>query len=193
MIAYLNGIIAHKSQFIKKDNFVIVTVSGVGYKVYVIDRLLNDLRLGQEVELYTYTQVAETVLDLYGFANQEDLEFFELLIGISGIGPRSALGILQKAKTEDIRQAVQSGNPEVLAKVSGLGPKTAEKIVVGLKDKLGSISSGIGAWDTQFGDALEALVGLGYSPVQARDALAQVPAIEVGDQVKEALKILGRK
>lgn len=193
MIAYLSGIIAHKSQFIKKDNFVIVTVSGVGYKVYVIDRLLNDLRLGQEVEFYTYTQVAETVLDLYGFANQEDLEFFELLIGISGIGPRSALGILQKAKTEDIRQAVQSGNPEVLAKVSGLGPKTAEKIVVGLKDKLGSISGGTGAWDTQFGDALEALVGLGYSPVQARDALAQVPATEVGNQVKEALKILGRK
>lgn len=193
MIAYLNGVIAHKSQFIKKDNFVIVTVSGVGYKVYVIDRLLNDLRLGQEVELYTYTQVAETVLDLYGFANLEDLEFFELLIGISGIGPRSALGILQKAKTEDIRQAVQSGNPEVLAKVSGLGPKTAEKIVVGLKDKLGSISSGTGAWDTQFGDALEALVGLGYSPVQARDALAQVPATEVGEQVKEALKVLGRK
>jgi Holliday junction DNA helicase RuvA len=191
MIAYLNGIIAHKSQFIKKDNFVIVTVSGVGYKVYVIDRLLNDLRLGQEVELYTYTQVAETVLDLYGFANQEDLEFFELLIGISGIGPRSALGILQKAKTDDIRQAVQSGNSEVLAKVSGLGPKTAEKIVVGLKDKLGSISSGAGAWDTQFSDALEALVGLGYSPVQARDALAQVPATEVGEQV--ALKVLGRK
>ncbi len=193
MIAYLNGVIAHKSQLIKKDNFIIVTVSGVGYKVYVIDRLLNDLRLGQEVELYTYTQVAETVLDLYGFANQDDLAFFELLIGISGIGPRSALGILQKAKTEDIRQAVQSGNASVLAKVSGLGPKTAEKVVTGLKDKLGSVSSGAGAWDAQFGDALEALVGLGYSPVQARDALAQVPATEVGEQVKEALKHLGRK
>lgn len=191
MIAYLRGKINYKSSFLKKDNFFVVDVSGVGYKVYAVDKLINGSLLGAEVELFIYTQVAETALDLYGFATQDELEFFELLISLSGIGPRSALDILRKAKIEDLTVAVQSQNYQVLSKVSGIGPKTAEKIVVGLKDKLGGMDSSGAAGD--YGDALEALIGLGYAPVQARDALNLCQSEDMGEKVKEALKILGKK
>ncbi|MBI5765969.1 Holliday junction branch migration protein RuvA [Candidatus Falkowbacteria bacterium] len=193
MISYLRGQVKHKSVIPKKDNFIILDVSGVGYKVFVLDKFINEIHIGNELEVFIYTQVAETVLDLYGFSEQEELEFFELLISISGIGPRSALDILQKAKIEDLRAAAQSGNAEVLSKVSGIGPKTAERIVVGLKDKLGSIPAGASAWNDEFGEALEALVGLGYAPNQAQEALSHCQANDTGAKIKEALRILGRR
>lgn len=191
MIAYLKGKINYKSTFLKKDNFLVLDVNGVGYKVFAVDKLINPVILGNEIELFVYTQVAETALDLYGFATQNELEFFELLISLSGIGPRSALDILRKAKIEDLTVAVQTQNYQVLSKVSGIGPKTAEKIVVGLKDKLGGVDSSTGAGD--YGDALDALIGLGYGASQARDALNLCKADDMGEKVKEALKILGKK
>ncbi|MFA5048209.1 MAG: Holliday junction branch migration protein RuvA [Patescibacteria group bacterium] len=194
MLAYLHGKINYKSNLLKKDNFLVVDVGGVGYKVFVPDVVLNRFSLSQEIELYVYTQVAETALDLYGFLSREELEFFELLLTISGIGPRSALDILKKAKIDDIIKAIQTGNYEVLSKVSGLGPKTAQKIVVGLKDKIGGVDQPlVGDWDSQFGDALEALIGLGYLPGQAREALSGCQATDAGEKIKEALKILGKK
>ena len=193
MISYLRGQVKHKSVIPKKDNFIILDVSGVGYKVFVLDKFINEIHIGNELEVFIYTQVAETVLDLYGFTSQEELEFFELLISISGIGPRSALDILQKAKIEDLRTAAQSGNAEVLSKVSGIGPKTAERIVVGLKDKLGSMPTGASAWNDEFGEALEALIGLGYAPNQAQEALSHCQTNDTGEKIKEALRILGRK
>jgi len=192
MIAYLKGTINYKSALIKKDNFAVVEVNGVGYKVYILDRTLNGWHLGDTVEVFVHTQVGEDVLDLYGFATRDEMDWFGLLIGISGIGPRSALSILQKAKIDDLRSGVQSGNYELLATVSGLGPKVAQKIVIGLKDKVGGGMATAG-WDNQFSDALEALIGLGYQPAQARDALQQVTATDTAEQVKEALKMLGQK
>lgn len=191
MFSYIRGRVVHKTAHIKKDNYVVIETTGLGYKIYVLDRTLNTLTLGTDYELFLHTQVAETVLDLFGFAERVELEFFELLIGISGIGPRSALDILQKAKIDDLREAVQSDNASLLAKVSGIGPKTAEKIVIGLKDKLGA-SPVLTAWNEQTSDALEALVGLGYSAVQARDALKQSTASDVSEQVREALKYLAK-
>jgi len=194
MIAYLRGQVRYKSNQIKKDNFAVIDVSGAGYKVFAPDDFLNKMILGDEMELFIYTQVAETALDLYGFASREELEFFELLLSISGIGPRSALDILKKAKLEDLVKAVETGNHEVLSKVSGIGPKTAEKVVIGLKDKLGGgFSSGTEKWNNDFGDALEALISLGYSSFDARTALSQTKSAEAGEKIKEALKILGRK
>lgn len=194
MIAYLRGSIKYKSAIPKKDNFVIIDVSGVGYKVYTLDRLINNLQSGQEIELFIYTQVAEGVLDLYGFASNEELNFFEILISISGVGPKSALNILQKAKIEDLREAANMGNADILSKVSGIGPKTAQKIVAGLQDKIGGIEiTKTGAWSDQFGEALEALVNLGYSTSQAREALSHITSIDTGDKIKEALKILGKR
>ena len=194
MIAYLRGSIKYKSSIPKKDNFVIIDVAGVGYKVYSLDRLINNLETGQDIELFIYTQVAESVLDLYGFASHEELNFFEILISISGVGPKSALGILQKAKIEDLREAANMGNADVLSKVSGIGLKTAQKIVTGLQDKIGGIeSTKAGAWSDQFGEALDALVNLGYSNSQARETLSHITATDTGDKIREALKLLGKR
>lgn len=194
MISYLRGRIRHKSNNLKKDNFAVVDVSGVGYKVFAPDIFLNSLAVGSEAEFFIYTQVAETALDLYGFSTSDDLEIFELLLTISGIGPRSSLEIMRKAKVTDLTQAVQTGNHELLAKVSGLGPKTAEKIVVGLKNKLGAGFTPAGShYNDDFGDALEALLSLGYSSGDARLALEQTKSADAGEKIKEALKILGRK
>ena len=192
MIAYLRGKLIFKSSLIKKDNFLIIDVNGVGYKVYVLDKVLAGTRLQDELELYIFTQVAETALDLYGFSSQDELNFFELLISISGIGPKSAMDILRKAKVEDLTKAVQTGNDDILSKVSGLGAKTAQKIVLGLKDKLGGMELGSSQWDNHFGDALEALIGLGYQPAQAKEALAECKSEDVGERVKEALKYLSK-
>ena len=194
MIAYLSGKLSYQSAFQKKDNFVVLDCGGVGYKVFVADKVLNGARVGEIMTLHIYTQVAETALDLYGFTTREELDFFELLLTISGIGPRSAMDILRKAKIEDLVKGVESGDFQLLAKVSGIGPKTAEKIVLGLKDKLtGGYTVDSGGWNNNFGDALEALTSLGYSPTQARDALSQSQATDVGEKVKESLKILGQK
>jgi len=194
MIAYLRGQVRYKSSQLKKDNFAVVDVAGVGYKVFSPDSFLNRLAVGTEAEFFVYTQVAETALDLYGFTTREELDFFELLLSISGIGPRSALDILRKAKLDDLAKAVETGNHEVLAKVSGIGPKTAEKIVIGLKDKLAAgFSAGGEKWNNDFGDALEALLSLGYSSFDARTALSRTDSTDAGDKIKEALKILGRK
>lgn len=194
MIAYLSGQLIHHSAFLKKDNFVVLDAGGVGYKVFILDRILADLKLGQTLVLHIYTQVAETALDLYGFISREELDFFELLLTISGIGPRSAMDILRKAKISDLVQAVETGNFQVLSKVSGIGPKTAEKIVLGLKDKLaGGYASDNTVWDSGFGDALEALVSLGYSAGDAREALNQSQSSDTGEKIKQALKLLGQK
>ncbi|MDO8669790.1 MAG: Holliday junction branch migration protein RuvA [Candidatus Buchananbacteria bacterium] len=194
MIAYLRGSLKYKSVIPKKDNFIIIDVAGVGYKVYVLDQLINNLQNGQEIELFIYNQVAEAVLDLYGFVTVEELNFFEVLISISGVGPKSALNILQKAKIEDLREAANMGSADILSKVSGIGHKTAQKIVAGLQDKIGGIeTTKTGVWSDQFGEALEALVGLGYSTSQVREALSHVKSPDTGDKIREALKILGKR
>ncbi len=193
MIAYLQGRIKYKSAFLKKNNFLVLDAGGVGYKVFVLTKLASQAAAGQELEVFVYTQVAETALDLYGFQTREELDFFEALLSVSGIGPRSALDIMEKAKIEDIKKAAQSGQPEILNQVSGIGPKTAQKIVDGLKDKFGAESPMAGVWGDAFGEALEALIGLGYSAGEARDALGKCQSAEAGEKVKEALKMLGRK
>ncbi len=191
MIAYLKGHIQFKSNHAKKESWLVLNVSGVGYKVFVLDKLINSKNIDESVELFIYTQVAETALDFYGFDKPEELDFFEILLGISGVGPKSALNILQKAKIEDLRLAASTSNPDILNKVSGIGPKTAEKIVAGIRDKLGAIGETSGAWDNNFTDALEALIGLGYTAQAAKGALEKCQSQESGDKVREALKYLG--
>ena len=193
MIAYLKGQIKFKSNPAKKDSWLVLDVGGVGYKVFVLDKLISQVKQDDELELYVYTQVAETALDLYGFQIQEELNFFEILLSINGVGPKSALGILQKAKIEDLKQAASTGNPDILNKVSGIGSKTAEKIVAGIKNKIGGLEPGVENWDNNFGDALDALIGLGYNPAQAREALSKCQSLDPGEKVREALKILGGK
>ena len=161
----------------------------MGYKLYVSPDLVSKIKQ-EEVFLWVHTHVREDAIDLYGFTNRENLEFFEMLLGVSGIGPRSALAILGVATIETLRKAIGTGDVSYLTKISGIGKKTAEKIVIELRDKIGEEKSGSSLQGEL--DALEALKSLGYSQNEARDALKKVSSeVNTNAKIKEALKILG--
>ena len=200
MIAHLTGTL-----FFASDRFVVVDVGGVGYKVRVTLDTLRDLRaqpdkkvsqsVSLSVSLWTHTVVREDVLDLYGFQNQSELEFFELLISVSGIGPKSALGILNIAPVEHLRHAIAQGDASALTKVSGIGSKSAQKIVLELRDKVGGRGDEIMSGTLrEEHDAIEGLVALGYAERDAREALKGVPVDIKGTsaRIKQALKDLGK-
>jgi len=189
MISSLSGKILHKGL-----NSLTVDVSSVGYKVLVTTDVALDAKVDSSIILWTHLVVRENSLELFGFLDREILETFELLITISGIGPRTALGILNVATPSTLRQAVASGDTSYLTRVSGIGKKNAEKIVLELKDKL-KVSEEDKSIDAQTeGDALEALVSLGYSERDARNALKKVPKEIEGAsaRVKSALKNLAQ-
>ena len=189
MIASISGTIRHKGL-----HHLIVDVSGIGYKVFVTTDTTLERDVGDSVFLWTHLAVRETALDLFGFSDRESLETFELLITISGIGPKTALGILNVAGPTMLRQAVANNDTSYLTKVSGIGKKNADKIVLELQDKLITTAEDLptGRQVNAMTDALEALVSLGYSERDARDALKQVPKeIEsASERVKQALKLL---
>jgi len=187
MIGTLNGTVRHKDL-----SKLVVDVSGVGYKVLVTTETALDIATGSPIFLWTHLVVRETSLELFGFLDKETLDAFELLITISGIGPKSALGILNVASPSTLRQAVASGDTTYLTRVSGIGKKNAEKIVLELKDKMKITKEDTSVDTRSEGDALEALVSLGYSERDARESLKKVPKeIEgAGERVKAALKLL---
>lgn len=189
MISALSGTVRHKDL-----NALVVDVSGIGYKVLVPTETALEVTLSQPIFLWTHLVVRETSLELFGFLDKETLNIFELLITISGIGPKTALGILNVATPATLRQAVATGDTSYLTRVSGIGKKNAEKIVLELKDKL-KVSQEDTPLDTRIeGDALEALVSLGYSERDAREALKKVPKETTGasERVKAALKLLSQ-
>ncbi len=192
MINFLSGKILNKS-----NGFITIRVGDVGYKVFVCESDWNKLEVGGEIELHTYQYVKEDALDLYGFKSVEELELFELLLSISGIGPKGALGVLSIAKIEDVKDSISRGDPSLLTKVSGIGRKTAERVVLELREKIGpSASSGQVAEagrGTASGDEIDALMALGYSMQQAREALLAVDESvkDSGERIKAALKRLG--
>jgi holliday junction DNA helicase RuvA len=155
MIASLSGTVRYKD-----TNSLIVDVSGVGYKVFVTTDTALDMEPSKPVFLWTHLSVRETALDLFGFTERETLEVFELLITISGIGPKTALGILTVATPAMLRQAVASGETSYLTRVSGIGKKNAEKIVLELRDKLQVTTEDKDSNMQVEGDVLEALVSL---------------------------------
>ncbi len=185
MIGSLRGKITSKT-----DKFIILEVGGVGYKVSLSPDTLSKIK--DEVFLFIHTHVREDSLDLYGFLEQEELNFFEMLINVSGIGPKGALAILGIASIETLRKAISTGDISYLTKISGIGKKTAEKIVIELRDKMGEdISEGSLQGEL---DAMEALKSLGYSQNQAREALKEIGAEgTTSEKVRQALKILGKK
>ena len=178
---------------LKTDKFLIVETGGVGYKVSVSPDILSKAsKIGDEIFLFIHTHIREDTLDLYGFLNLEDLNFFEMLLNVSGIGPRSALAILGVATIETLRRAIGTGDTSYLTKISGIGRKTAEKIVIELRDKMGEEKSGSSLQGEL--DALEALKSLGYSQNEARSALKKTsPEATTNAKIREALKILGGK
>ena len=190
MINFLEGEIVFKG-----ERFVVLKDGGVGYKVFLPVVALTQARIGERTKLWTHLHVREDAMELYGFLHYAELEFFELLIGISGIGPRSALGVLALAPVDTLKRAIAAGDTSYLTKVSGIGRKTAEKIVLELKEKLGFGKMWVGGTEDLQHDAdvLEALVALGYTATQARDALGKLkPTIQGREaRLKEALKLLG--
>ncbi len=188
MIAQISGTLLFRG-----TRHVVVDVSGVGYKLFTSLETLKTLpaKTGEPVKLFTHLYVRETALELYGFATMSELEMFEMLIGISGIGPKSALGVLSVAPLDSLKRAIASGETNYLTKISGIGRKIAEKIIVELRDKLGGPDGAkLSNEDT---DALDALESLGYNAREAREALRKVvpEAASVDQKIKAALKILG--
>lgn len=178
-----------------RPGFAIISAGGVGYKVAATKQALTGLKAGGKASLWTHLAVRENALDLYGFADEEELHFFNLLLSVSGIGPKSALAILDIATTETLRSAIAGGNANYLTNVSGIGKKTAEKIIVELRDKVGLGEGGAGGIMKGDEEALEAMRSLGYTPQEARDALRMVPQEITGsnERLREALKIMGGK
>ncbi|MFC1598709.1 Holliday junction branch migration protein RuvA [Patescibacteria group bacterium] len=194
MISYLKGTISYIG-----DNEIEVIVGNIGYKIFVAGDILDKVKLDQEIEIFTHQDVKENALDLYGFDTRGKLNLFAKLISVSGIGPKTGLGVLALATVEEIESAIVRGDASVLTKVSGIGKKTAERIVLELKNKFsakgGSASGGKGL-EIQSEDAevIDALVGLGYAIEDARKALRQIDTKIEGseDKIKACLKALGK-
>lgn len=189
MIGHLEGIVKKVSA-----GTVIVSCGGVGYKVAATKETLARLRKDEAAALWTHLAVREDSLDLYGFLREEELHFFGLLLTVSGIGPKSALAILDIATTDALRSAISAGSASYLTKVSGIGKKTAEKIILELRDKVGAAESGSAAALSGDEEAMEAMRSLGYSAQEARDALRNVPSeiTKPGERLRAALKSVGK-
>lgn len=178
---------------IKNIKFVVVKNQGVGYKVFCSPKTLAELPEQGQIRLFTHSYIRQDNFDLYGFLTFEELEFFEMLIGVSGIGPKAALGVLSIASVEEIKNSIASGQASLLTKVSGVGKKTAERVVLELGNKMEVSVSGV-KQTVADQEVIEALMSLGYSQSQAKKALSEIPeeVEKVEDRVKEALKVLGR-
>lgn len=189
MIAKITG----KIDFFR-DNYVVVDVAGVGYKIFVTDFAMGKIAGKEEIILFTHTYVREDTLSLYGFLTIEELGMFELLISISGIGPKAALGILSIAEPKTIRTAVISGDASILTRVSGVGKKTAERVILELKNRITQLPGEDDGSAKADSEAIEALISLGYTNAQSREALKDVPEKikDVSERVRAALKGLGK-
>lgn len=187
MISLIFGTIKNKN----KGSVTILTSSGVGYEINIANSFFADLKIGEEVEVYTYLKVAETALELFGFRNVEEKNFFELLISVKGLGPRGALNILALGSLDEIRDAIGRGDVSYLTQVSGIGRRTAERLVVELKTKIGKSLKSTTTEDEHVGDKLsdvvEALVAMGHSKDEAREI---VKTLDTKDKtVEELLKL----
>jgi Holliday junction DNA helicase RuvA len=191
MISYIEGKIIFRG-----ENFIIIKAGGIGFKVFILPNLNLE---NDEIKLFTYLNVKEDVLALYGFLSYKELELFELLISISGIGPKAGMGILSLADPETVKIAIAKGDSSILTKVSGIGKKTAERVILELRNKF-SISDVENLEDKtkeigDYSDTVEALISLGYSSIEAKKALSNIPPEikNVSERIKMALKELGKR
>ncbi len=192
MICGISGRVAGKG-----EKFAVIELAGLGFKVLMPKRALAALPpVGGEAKLFTHLYVREDALDLYGFPTTEEQKFFEHLISVSGVGPKSALSVLDISDLKSLTAAIKEGRPDLLTRASGIGRKTAERIILELKNKVSLSSSAVEVKKME-GDAdiVEALVGLGYRREEARAALQKIDEKVVGleARLKAALKVLTGK
>ena len=188
MIARLEGVVLSTD-----DGIVVLDVGGVGFAVHI--PLTVALQPGKRATLYIYLHVRENELSLYGFPDQDQKDLFEMLLSVSGVGPKAALNVLGTLSTDTLRRAVLNGQPEALSRAPGVGKKTAEAIVLHLKDKIKR--QGVAAMDVAEDDAdvIAALTTLGFSIVEAQRALQQLPrdaALTLDEKIRQALTMLGK-
>ncbi len=189
MIASITGTITAKG-----DRFLVVEAGCIGYQVFATLSTLGKYKEGDTATFLTYHHVSETANDLYGFVTMEEVGFFDALLGISGIGPKTALNVMSVSRLEELKNAIRNNDATILTKVSGIGKKTAERIVLELAGKLELVAGGVEAVSGEDGTVVDVLVSLGYTRSQARDAVRNVPSSITGvsKRVREALKNLGR-
>lgn len=192
MIRYIKGTVEHST-----NQFVLLENNGMGYRIFSSTNTINNIENNQEVTLYTHQHVREDQLALYGFITMEELEMFELVIGISKIGPKVGLAILSSMKPKEVRQAVLSNDKKSFGAVPGIGPKTSERMILELKDKVKDFD----LWeyeeiiDEENGvmvqnEAIEALETLGYGKIEAEIACKKSDANTLEEIIKQALKHL---
>ncbi len=201
VISYIKGSLEEKL-----EDSVVVEAGGIGYRIFVPTSVLSELpKLGESVKIHTYFSVREDAMTLYGFLSRADMEMFRQLIGVNGVGPKSALGILSALRPDVLRLAVISGDVKALSKAPGVGAKTAQRIILDLKDKVsaddilyGTVAaeaapaeiSGVGEVGKE---AVDALTALGYSASEAAGAVKKVAitdAMTSEDVLKAALRHL---
>ncbi len=192
MIASIEGTIRSR-----QSDSLVLGLGGLGVRVYVPADLLVSVRTGDQLYLHTYLHVREQELALYGFASEQELALFQLLLGVSGIGPKSALGVLSGMPADALRLAISQEQPGVLARIPGIGKKTAEKIVLELKDKVGSPEGApaeLAALSEADAEVIDALTALGYSIVEAQRAVQALPrdVQDVEERLRLALTSFGK-
>jgi holliday junction DNA helicase RuvA len=192
MIARLSGRLVEKH-----PPLIVVDVQGVGYEVDVPMSTFYQLpATGAEVSLFTHLVVREDAHQLFGFATDAERQVFRQLLKISGIGARTALSVLSGLSVSDLREAVSTQDSGRLVKVPGIGRKTAERLLLELRDKLGSLTAGVAAskGDGQTDDITHALQALGYNDREAMWAVKQLPAgVGVSDGIRQALRLLSKQ
>ncbi len=170
----------------RDERSITIDVHGIGFRVFVLPRIFDRFPLGSDATLMTHLHVREDALELYGFAEAQEQRMFEKLLTVSGVGPRVALGVLSAASVADIEAAIEQGQASVLTKVSGVGTKTAQRIIVDLKGKL---VREVEITDSAMATVIGALENLGYTAKEAREAAnATSPELPIPQRVKQALK-----
>ncbi|MEZ6209022.1 MAG: Holliday junction branch migration protein RuvA [Candidatus Paceibacterota bacterium] len=191
MIRFLRGNIIDKD-----EKSITIDVSGVGYLVYLgANTLINTGEAGDSIQIYTYTSVKEDAIDLYGFMQKSELALFEMMLTVSGVGPKGALGIVSSEPIENLKKAIANSDSAYLTKFSGIGKKTAEKIVIELRDKLSNlVEKEYGQNVSGYDDVYLALESLGYDKREIRDVLTQIDRDidDTGMIIKEAIKWLSQ-
>lgn len=190
MIALLEGSIAAV-----RHDYVIVLTGGVGYKVHLTSYTLGKIAGLTSVRFHIFTNVREDAITLYGFLDEGELVMFELLISVNGVGPKMALGILSVAEPASIRAAVVGKDISILTRISGIGKRTAERILLDLENKVGTLTEEGIKGATEESEVIEALGSMGYAPSEVREAMKLLPPglVRVEEKIGALLKVLGKK
>jgi Holliday junction DNA helicase RuvA len=186
MIASLKGLLTEKL-----ETSLVLEVSGLGYEIFVTTEDWGGAKLGESAKFYIHEHIREDAHHLYGFRELATRQLFAQLLGVNGVGPKVALAILSAAGEARLRQAIAAGDPDLLRGIAGVGPKTAQRVILDLR---GKVEAGAAGLAPVADPAYQALITLGYTPAQATQAVSALPLDLEGDQarIKAALKQVGK-